>query len=199
MRRFLVTAFAAIAMAGMVSIMANAQDNAKGKGKGKSGPNLAPPINLTISGFADGGEIPARHTGAEGNTAPSPAMTWEPVEGAVSYAIILHDPDPVLGGNAVDVMHWGIFDIPGDVSSLPEGVPAGEQANGAKQMANITGQPVYFPPSPPAGNGYHHYTFEMYALNEMLGLPNGASRADVEAAMAGKVLAKRVYIGMFRQ
>ena len=56
--------------------------------------------------------------------------------------MILHDPDPVLGGSATnDVLHWAIFDIPGDAKGLSEGVKAGDQADGAKQINNITGKP----------------------------------------------------------
>ncbi len=93
----------------------------------------------------------------------------------------------------------GIFDIPGEATGLPEGVKAGDQADGAKQMNNITGQPAYFGSCPPAGHGDHHYTFEIYALNAKLGLPGGTPRADVVAAMNGKVVAKAIYIGIFGQ
>jgi phosphatidylethanolamine-binding protein (PEBP) family uncharacterized protein len=44
---------------------------------------------------------------------------------------------------------------------------------------------------------YHHYVFEFYALSENLDLPAGASRADVEAAMQGKVVAKAAYVGRY--
>ena len=37
--------------------------------------------------------------------------------------------------------------------------------------AHITGQPVYMGPGAPAGPRYHHYVFELYALNANLDLP----------------------------
>ena len=200
MRNFIMAAAATLALAGMITTSAVAQNGkGKGKGKGKGGINLAPPINLTVSGWADGGVIPNKYTCAGGQNAPSPAMTWDAVPGAQSYVIIMHDPDPVMGGNQIDVTHWGIFNIPGDATSLPEGIPAGEQANGTEQMMNMGRQAAYMGPCAPPGNGYHHYTIEMYALNSKLDLPDGAPRADVEAALPGKILAKRVYIGMFKQ
>ena len=63
-------------------------------------------------------------------------------------------------------------------------------------MGNSNG---YMGPCAPPGHGDHHYTFEVYALNAKLGLPDTTSRADLMAAMNGKVIAKGVYIGMFGQ
>jgi Raf kinase inhibitor-like YbhB/YbcL family protein len=177
-----------------------AQDKG-GKGGGKGGFQLPPMIHITVADFKDGGMIPAKYTCAGSPTAPSPAISWTGAPANTqSYVVILHDPDPVLGGSATnDVLHWAIFDIPGDAKGLPEGVKAGEQADGSKNLNNITGQPVYMGPCAPPGHGDHHYTFEVYALNAKLGLPSSTSRADFMAAMNGKVIAKGVYIGMFGQ
>jgi Raf kinase inhibitor-like YbhB/YbcL family protein len=179
-----------------------AQDKG-GKGKGK-GFTLPPMSKISITGFADGGRIPARHTCASGQQAgnPSPAISWSGAPATTqSYALIFHDPDPVLQGSATnDVLHWAIFDIPGDSKGLPEAVPAmAELADGSKQPNGISGMPGYFGPCPPAGHGDHHYTFELFALNAKLGLPASTSRADLMNAMNGKVVAKGIYIGMFGQ
>jgi Raf kinase inhibitor-like YbhB/YbcL family protein len=195
------TALAAVIAMGADAMIA--QDKGKGGGKGK-GFTLPPPINLTITGFADGSMIPAKHTCASGQQQgnPSPAMSWSGApNGTQSFALILHDPDPVLQNSATnDVLHWAIFDIPGDAKGLPEGVPnMAELADGAKQPNNIGGSAGYFGPCPPAGNGKHHYTFELFALNAKLGLPASTSRADLMNAMNGKVIGKAIYIGIFEQ
>ena len=159
-------------------------------------------VKMTIAGFADGGKIPAANTCAAGQGVPSPAISWTPgPAGTQSYALILHDPDPVLAGSATnDVLHWAIFDIPGNATSLPADVPnQAELPDGAKQPNNIAGQPGLFRPVPAGRPRGHHYTFEIYALNAKLGLPANTSRADLMAAMNGKVLSKGVYIGMFGQ
>ena len=71
----------------------------KGGGKGKGGPNLPPMVKMTIAGFADGGKIPAANTCAAGQGVPSPAISWTAgPAGTMSYALILHDPDPVIAG-----------------------------------------------------------------------------------------------------
>lgn len=178
--------------------IAGAQD--KG-GKKKGGFRLPPMIHITIADFADGGRVPNKYTCAGSATSPSPAITWSGAPATTqSYAIIFHDPDPVLDGSATnDVLHWAIFDIPGDAKGLPEGVPSGDHADGSKQIKNIAGNPVYMGPCAPPGHGDHHYIFEVYALNAKLGLPASTSRTDLMNAMNGKVVAKGVYIGIFGQ
>ncbi len=186
------------AVAVLLASMALAQD--KGGKKG-GGIQLPPMIHVTIADFADGGRIPNKYTCAASPMSPSPAISWSGAPANTqSYVVILHDPDPVLGGSATnDVLHWAIFDIPGDAKGLQEGVKGGEQPDGSKQVNNITGKAMYLGPCAPPGHGDHHYTFEIFALNAKLGLPASTSRADLMAAMNGKVVAKGVYIGIFGQ
>jgi Raf kinase inhibitor-like YbhB/YbcL family protein len=198
--RIFTAVFALVAFAALAGF---AQEKGKDKGKGK-GFTLPPMLKITITGFADGGRVPIKHTCASGQQAgnPSPAISWSGAPaGTQSFALIFHDPDPVLQGSATnDVLHWAIFDIPGTATSLPEGVPnQADLPDGSKQPNGITGQPGYFGPCPPAGHGNHHYTFELFALNAKLGLPASTSRADLMKAMDGKVVAKGLYIGMFGQ
>src|SRR4051812_6315077 len=100
---------AAAALLASASV-AGAQD--KG-GKKKGGFQLPPMIHITIADFADGGRIPNKYTCAASPTSPSPAISWSGAPASTqSYVVILHDPDPVLGGSATnDVLHWAIFDI----------------------------------------------------------------------------------------
>jgi hypothetical protein len=184
-----------------VALLASvATAGAQDKGKKKGGFQLPPMIHITIADFADGGRVPNKYTCAASPTSPSPAMTWSGAPATTqSYVVILHDPDPVINGSINDVLHWAIFDIPGDAKGLPEGVKAGEQPDGARQISNIAGNPVYMGPCAPPGHGDHHYTFEVYALSAKLGLPASTSRADLMSAMNGKVVAKGVYIGIFGQ
>jgi len=187
--RYLVTSAALFAAV----TLASAQD--KGKKKGGGPPPL---INISVAAFPDGGRIPEKFTCAAGQGSPSPAISWSGGAGSPeSYVVILHDPDPVINNSVTDVLHWAIFDIPGSAKGLPEGVKAGDQADGAKQINNIAGMPGYLGPCPPPGHGDHHYTLEVFGLNAKLGLPSSTSRADLMNAMNGKVLSKGVYIGIF--
>ena len=50
----------------------------------------------------------------------------------------------------------------------------------------------------PAGPRYHHYVFELYALNSNLDLPPTAGREELLKAMEGKITAKAAYVGRYR-
>jgi len=199
--RVLMPALAATLITAGVLLASMATAGAQDKGKKKGGFQLPPMIHISIADFTDGGRVPNKYTCAASPTSPSPAMTWSGAPAtSQSYVVILHDPDPVLRGSATeDVLHWAIFDIPANAKGLPEGVKAGEQPDGARQINNIAGNPVYMGPCAPPGHGDHHYTFEVYALNAKLGLPASTSRTDLMNAMNGKVVAKGVYIGIFGQ
>src|SRR3974390_3552651 len=81
---------------------ANAQEKKGGK---KGGFQLPPMIHMTIADFADGGRIPNKYTCAAGQTSPSPAITWTGAPATTqSYVLIMHDPDPVLGGSATNAL-----------------------------------------------------------------------------------------------
>jgi Raf kinase inhibitor-like YbhB/YbcL family protein len=112
----------------------------------------------------------------------------------VSYAIIFHDLDVALQGGTNDVLHWIVWNIPAAAKGIPEGsLPAGSVTG-----RNIAGQNSYFGPGAPPGPRYHHYVFELYALSANLDLPNTAGRAELLAAMEGKIVAKAAYVGRFR-
>jgi Raf kinase inhibitor-like YbhB/YbcL family protein len=188
--------FAKLAVTAAALLISAAILNAQDKGAKKQG-GPPPMISIKIADFADGARIPESFTCAAGQTSPSPAIAWSGAPaGTQSFVLIMHDPDPVINGSVNDVLHWAILDIPGNSKGLPEGVKNGDQADGAKQINNIAGRPGYLGPCPPPGHGDHHYTLELYALSEKLGLPASTSRADLLNAMNGKVLSKGVYIGI---
>src|SRR5688572_12473814 len=165
-------------------------------GRGGGGGGIPAPIVITTPAYEDGGMIPAKYGGAMG---VSPPLSWTGAPATTqSFAIIMHDLDVGLRGSTETVLHWMIWDIPGTATSLPEGVKAGDQPDGARQGRGITGQNAYFGPSPPAPTT-HHYTIEIYALNAKLSLPPETTRAQLLAAMEGKVVAKGAYNGRFRQ
>jgi Raf kinase inhibitor-like YbhB/YbcL family protein len=72
----------------------------------------------------------------------------------------------------------------------------GRLPNGAAQGENSRGDIGYTGPCPPGGQT-HAYVMTLYALDAPLGLEPGASRADVEAAMEGHVLAEGQLTGTF--
>lgn len=149
-----------------------------------------PNMQVKSKAFEDGGIIPIRFTSHGDNIQPDFTITGAP-DNTVSYAVILHDIEVAIAPSTDDVTHWVAFNIPSP--NIAEGsLPAGS-VNGN----NIRNQPGYMGSGAPMRDRYHHYVFEFYALNANLDLKEGASRAEVMAAMQGKVVAKAAYVGRY--
>ena len=164
-----------------------------GRGGGRGGGFNLPPLLMQTDAFPDGGIVPQKFTG-RGGVQPGFKFLNAP-EGTVSYAIIFHDLDVAIGGNPQDVLHWLAWNIPASAGGIPEG----KLPEGSVQGTNMTKQNSYFGPGAPAGPRYHHYVFELYALNANLDLPPTSGRDELLKAMTGKIVAKSAYVGRFRQ
>jgi len=173
-----------------------------GAGRGR-GP-ATPPLIMTSSAWEDGGVIPDKYTQAAGPTSPSPELKFSQVPmGTQSLVLLMHDPEPVLNkGSKMDITHWLVWNIPATSTGLPEGMAQGELPDGTRQISlRSTG---YMGPG--AGPGpYHHYTFELYALDTKLDIPmpQPAQAADTRTAivnaMDGHVLGKAVLVARFHR
>ena len=141
--------------------------------------------------FTEGGTIPQRYTcdGAD----VSPGLTWAGApEGTQSLALIADDPDAPVG----TWTHWIIWNIPPG-NALPEAMPKTDTLiDGSRQGRNDFKRIGYGGPCPPPGKA-HRYFFRLYALNAKLDLKAGASRADLEHAMKGRVLAQAELMGKY--
>ena len=164
-----------------------------GRGGGRGGGGLVA-LPITTSAFPDGTDIPAKFTQGTG---VSPELNWTAIPNAMSYTLIMHDLDAATAGTiGGDITHWVIWNIPGTATKLAENVPTGATLmDGSHQANNIGNMPKYQGPAPPAGAPYHHYIFQLYALNAMLDLPATATRADIEKALDGKIIARGAYTG----
>ena len=159
-----------------------------------------PGLTLTSPAFEDGSVIPAKFTQSVTDFV-SPKLAWTNVPpNTVSFVLIAHDPDVALDKKIGDVLHWMAFNIPGTATGLPEGVPAtATLADGTVQAKNRRGAIGFLGPGAPAVGPYHHYTFELFALDTKLSLGADATRADVIAAMDGHIIGKRVLVGRFHK
>lgn len=166
-----------------------------GRGRGPAGQGLT----LTSPDFEDGAIIPNKFTQADPNPV-SPKLEWSHVPaGTVSFVLLMHDPDVAMGKKTDDVTHWMAFNIPGTATELAGGQTADAKLpDGTIQIVN-TGRKVGFmgpgAPAPP----YHHYTFELFALDTKLDLGPDATRDQVVAAMQGHILGKGVLVGRFHR
>jgi Raf kinase inhibitor-like YbhB/YbcL family protein len=160
-----------------------------------------PRLALTTDAFEDGGIIPNKFTMAAEGTPVSPKLTWINVpEGTVSFALILIDPDTAVMKKTDEVLHWMIFNIPGTAHELPEGVPAQPQLpDGSIQGVNQGKKVGYMGMGAAAVGPYHHYTFQLFALDTKLTLGPDATLIDVMKAMDGHILMKGVLVGRFHR
>ena len=174
---------------------------------GQPGGAPARPMTMTIAGFPDGGQLPVKYTqaapGAAVGEGTSPAISWANVPaGTQSLFLNFHDLDSVRNKTTDDQAHWIVWNIPPTTTSLPEGVPRGAQlADGSYQMS-ATG-PIYRGPGAPATGPFHHYTFELYALDIKPDVKPGAdafeTRTNLLKAIQGHIIGKAVYAGLFRR
>ncbi len=151
-------------------------------------------MKLTSAAFSDGNIIPKQFT-CDGSDL-SPALEWSGApENTKSFSLIADDPDAPAG----TWVHWVLYDLPPDAKKLTEGVPKDEQiSNGARQGKNDFRRVGYGGPCPPPGAA-HRYFFKLYALDAKLNLKAGASKADVEKAMAGHILAQASLMGRYKR
>jgi Raf kinase inhibitor-like YbhB/YbcL family protein len=93
-------------------------------------------------------------------------------------------------------VHWVLYDIPADATSLAERVTAAGLPAGTREGVNDWDKTGYGGPCPPIGR--HRYFFKLFALDRMLGDLGRARKADVERAMQGHVLERTELVGTYQ-
>jgi Raf kinase inhibitor-like YbhB/YbcL family protein len=149
-------------------------------------------MTLTSDAFKEGDTIPAKHTCT--GQGISPALKWNGApEKTASFALIGEDPDAPRG----TFTHWVLFNVPAGVDNLPEGLPLkGQPYGSALQGKNDAGGLGSYGPCPPPGKA-HKYYFKLFALDVMLGLKVGVSKAQVQEAFRGHILDEAQLMGLF--
>lgn len=151
-------------------------------------------MQLTSDGIQQGGKIPAKYTG-EGDDV-SPQLSWSNApDGAKSFVIVCHDPDAplVTGGGTYGFVHWVLYNIPGDVTSLEEGV------SGYTSGTNDFGKSGYGGPMPPNGHGVHNYYFWVLALSEDMKLEEGLTLWQLLAKIEPKLIGMNRLVGSYER
>ena len=151
-------------------------------------------MELRAAAFMAGSDMPVEFTCDGSDT--SPALSWTtPPEGTQSFAVVMDDPDAPRG----TFTHWVLYNIPASARGLPEGVaPERALPSGARQGRNDFGRIGYGGPCPPPGRP-HRYYFRLYALDTQLGTKAGATRAQVDEAMRGHMLAAAELTARYRR
>lgn len=154
-------------------------------------------LSLTSPAFAHQGEIPARYT-CEGEDV-SPALDWAKLPPQTqSLALIVDDPDaPDPKAPKMTWVHWVLYDIPVSSEGLPEAVAPTDLPPGTKEGLNDWKRTGWGGPCPPIGR--HRYFFALYALDTRLSGLRAPTRAELEAAVAGHILARAELVGTYEK
>lgn len=156
-------------------------------------------MDLTLESpvFSDNGEIPAVYT-CEGEDI-APPLRWRGVpEGAKSLVLIVDDPDaPDPKAPKMTWVHWVLVNIPAKSDGLPEGAKSKDLPEGTEEGLNDWKRSGYGGPCPPIGR--HRYFHKLYALDTQLEGLKRPTKAQVEQAMKGHVIAKTELIGTYQK
>jgi Raf kinase inhibitor-like YbhB/YbcL family protein len=151
-------------------------------------------LQLTSSAFEHESNIPAQFSCDGRNVSPDLSWSTAPTR-TKSFALIMHDPDaPIAGGYT----HWIVYNIPATAHHLAESIPNQDRLpDGTVQGKNDSGKYGYTGPCPPSGT--HRYYFRLYALDTVLDASAGSSKASLEKAIQGHVLAKAELLGRYKR
>ncbi|MFH1046271.1 MAG: YbhB/YbcL family Raf kinase inhibitor-like protein [Candidatus Omnitrophota bacterium] len=142
-------------------------------------------MKLTSKEFQHNGLIPKKFT-CQGSDV-NPSLTIENVPAKTkTLVLIVDDPDAPRG----TWVHWVAFNIPVITQIQENSIPG-------VQGYNDFGRVNYGGPCPPSGT--HRYFFKLYALSSELELEEGATKEEVEKAMAGRILDQAELIGLYKK
>ncbi len=157
-------------------------------------------FRVTSSAFEDGGILTAKQAADDpmrmcGGQNISPPLQWTNVPaGTKSFAIVLLDPDGLLGQG---VVHWIAYGIPGNVTSFAEGemTKQSEKFVGGKGTRDNA---MYIGPCPPVGDALHHYVFTVIATDlEPSALKAGLTRDELYTAIRGHAKGGTSIVGRY--
>lgn len=154
-------------------------------------------MTIQSSSFQHNGEIPARHT-CDGKNI-SPELSWTGVPpGTKSLVLIVDDPDaPDPAAPRMTWVHWVLYNLPANTNGLPENVAASQLPAGTMWGINDWQRPGYGGPCPPIGS--HRYYHKLFALDVVLPDLKHPTKAALEKAMHGHIIAQSSLIGLYRR
>ena len=152
---------------------------------------------LSSPAFDPNGEIPIDYT-CQGKDV-SPPLVWQGVPaGARSLALIIDDPDaPDPAAPKMTWVHWILFNLPPETTGLSAGTVPKDLPQGTQSGVNDFKHTRYGGPCPPIGR--HRYFHKLYALDSMLEGLKTPTKQQLEAAMAGHILAQTELMGTYQK
>lgn len=132
--------------------------------------------------------IPSKYTCDGENLAPELTVSEIP-QNAKSLVLIVDDPDAPVG----TWVHWVVYNIPTSVTKID----AKNLPKESKQGITDFGRIGWGGPCPPSGT--HRYFFKLYAIDTVLDLAEGATKAQVENAIKDHIIEKAELIGLYKR
>ncbi|MDD4203252.1 MAG: YbhB/YbcL family Raf kinase inhibitor-like protein [Candidatus Omnitrophica bacterium] len=144
--------------------------------------------------FKDGEMLPENSGYGTGNI--SPEISWINVPlGSKSLVLIVSDPDAPNN----DFVHWLIYNIPGQVSSIPANAPVVFfNDKSIKQGVNDFNDQRYSGPWPPTGS-LHRYFFTLFALDIFINASQGLKKEQLRKKLKGHVIGETQIMGTFKR
>jgi Raf kinase inhibitor-like YbhB/YbcL family protein len=146
------------------------------------------PLNLSSPAFKHNGSIPSKYT-CDGSDINPPLVIENVPLIAKSLALIVDDPDAPAG----TWVHWVLWNISPSTNDFRENT----FPQGAEQGMNDFRKRSYGGPCPPSGT--HRYFFKLYALDTTLLLGQHTTKAALEKAMKGHIVAQSELIGLYKR
>jgi len=154
-------------------------------------------MTLTSTAFAANGAIPSLYT-CDGKDV-SPPLSWAGLpDGTKSLVLIVDDPDaPDPKAPKMTWVHWVLYNLPPTARGLPAAVPPSKLPDGTLEGVNDWKLTGYGGPCPPMGR--HRYFHKLYALDVMLPDLHKPTKAVIEKAMQGHLLAQTELVGTYQR
>jgi len=148
-------------------------------------------LELSSDAFKEDEKIPKKYT-CQGEEI-SPPLRWVNIPINVrSFAVLMQDLDTPL----FPLTHWLIFNIPGNITSLDEGISHNNDlSNEILQGRNSMRKNAYLGPCPPFGK--HRYRFKVYALDKVLPNDKKINKKKFLKLTKGHVISKASLTGNY--
>jgi Raf kinase inhibitor-like YbhB/YbcL family protein len=156
-------------------------------------PGVGHPSTITVTSraFTEGSRIPVDHT-CDGSDVMPELVFSSPPETTKSLLLYVEDPDASSG----TFTHMIAFNLSPELRKLPAAPDLAAAGEAAHFGLNDFGAPRYSGPCPPKGEA-HRYRFRIVALDTMLKLNEGATRAQVDEATDAHILGEGSLMGHF--
>ena len=154
-------------------------------------------MRISSSAFAANAAIPSQFT-CEGADHSPPLVFAEIPAGTKSLALIVDDPDaPDPAAPRMTWVHWVLYNLPPQTADLAEAIAPRDLPPGTLEGLNDWKRTGYRGPCPPVGR--HRYIHKLYALDVVLPDLHKPTKAALEKAMHGHILAHAEWMGTYQK